>query len=117
MTPTGKILKHVLVVEDESAIADSVVYALETEGFDTEWVTSGEKALGRIESGGVDLIILDIGLPGISGLDVLRAIRKMTDVPVIFLTARASEIDRIVGLEVGADTIGTGTSGCENSPG
>ena len=96
-------MKRVLVVEDETAIADSVVYALKTEGFETEWVSTGEQALERIKSAQPDLIILDIGLPDISGLDVLRATRKMTDIPVIFLTARASEVDRIVGLEVGAD--------------
>ena len=96
-------MKQVLLVEDETAIADSVVYALKTDGFEAEWVATGEQALERVNGAPPDLIILDIGLPDISGLDLLRAIRKKTDVPVIFLTARASEIDRIVGLEVGAD--------------
>ena len=96
-------MKHVLLVEDEAAIADSVMYALKTEGFEADWVATGEQALERVKNALPDLIILDIGLPDISGLDLLRAIRKETEVPVIFLTARASEIDRIVGLEVGAD--------------
>ena len=96
-------MKHVLLVEDETAIADSVMYALRTEGFEADWVATGEQALERVKNALPDLIILDIGLPDISGLDLLRAIRKQTNVPVIFLTARASEIDRIVGLEVGAD--------------
>ena len=96
-------MRQVLIVEDEAAIADSVLYALRTEGFVTEWVATGEAALQQVGDTRPDLIILDIGLPDISGLDLLRDIRKITAVPIIFLTARASEIDRIVGLEVGAD--------------
>lgn len=95
--------KLVLLVEDESAIADSVNYALETEGFESHWVTTGREALSCLGRMSPSLIILDIGLPDVSGLDLLRELRKLADVPVIFLTARATEIDRIVGLEVGAD--------------
>ena len=96
-------MKLVLLVEDEAAIADSVIYALHTEGFGTAWVSTGEAALEQVGGKPPQLIILDIGLPDMSGLDLLRDIRKITDVPIIFLTARAGEIDRIVGLEVGAD--------------
>ena len=96
-------MKRVLLVEDEAAIADSVVYALQTEGFETAWVSTADEALANLADTPPHLVILDIGLPDISGLDLLQEMRKTTEVPVIFLTARATEIDRVVGLEVGAD--------------
>ena len=93
-----------LCVEDEAAIADTVVYALETEGFDVTWTQLGEEAIGLLQSNAeFALIILDIGLPDISGFDVCKKIRQFSDLPIIFLTARNEEIDRIVGLEIGAD--------------
>ena len=79
-------MSHVLLVEDERAIADSMSYALETEGFEANWVTTGESAIKNITEQMPDLIILDIGLPDISGLDLLREIRKIAATPVIFPT-------------------------------
>jgi two-component system catabolic regulation response regulator CreB len=95
--------KRILIVDDEPAIADTLAYALTTEGFACHCVGLGRDALGLIEDGGFALIILDVGLPDMSGFDVCRELRHKSDVPVIFLTARSAEIDRIVGLELGAD--------------
>jgi len=97
-------LQTILLVEDESAIADTVIYALETEGFQTKWHTLGQAALADLQQGGeYALVILDVGLPDANGFDICKQIRRFSDVPVIFLTARNQEIDRIVGLEIGAD--------------
>lgn len=93
----------ILIVEDEPAIADTLVYALQTEGFAVEWLGLGHAALQRLRQGGVDLLILDVGLPDINGFDVCRELRRSSELPVLFLTARSSEIDRIVGLELGGD--------------
>ncbi|MEO0509015.1 MAG: two-component system response regulator CreB [Verrucomicrobiota bacterium] len=94
---------RVLVVEDEPSIRDSVVYALESEGFAVDWEGAGGDALKRLDEVDYALIVLDVGLPDMSGFDVCRELRKSMQVPVIFLTARASEVDRVVGLEIGAD--------------
>lgn len=94
---------RVLVVEDEPSIRDSVVYALESEGFAVDWVGSGADALAKAQAANYALIVLDVGLPDMSGFDVCRELRLSSQVPVIFLTARASEVDRVVGLEIGAD--------------
>lgn len=94
---------RILIVEDEPAIADTLSYTLKTEGFSTECCSLGKDALVAIGKGAHSLIILDIGLPDMSGFDVCREIRRASDVPVIFLTARSEEVDRIVGLELGAD--------------
>jgi two-component system, OmpR family, catabolic regulation response regulator CreB len=91
------------VVEDEPAIADSVIYALTTEGFETAWCATGREALAELGKGRVDLVVLDIGLPDRNGFDLCRDIRRTSPVPIIFLTARKEEVDRIVGLEIGAD--------------
>ena len=96
--------KTVLIVEDEQAIADSIAYALRTDGFTPRHVTLGEQALAVLRSETApQLVVLDIGLPDMSGLEVCRRLRQFSEVPVIFLTARSDEIDRIVGLEIGAD--------------
>ena len=95
--------QHILVVEDETAIADTVVYALRAEGYAAEHRLLGAEVAPRVREGGVDLVVLDVGLPGMTGFDVCRALRATSDVPVIFLTARDSEIDRVLGLELGAD--------------
>ena len=94
---------RILLVEDESAIADTVLYALRTDGFDSEWCTSGEAALASIERGAPALVVLDVGLPDIQGFELFHRLRARSDVPVVFLTARSAEIDRVVGLELGAD--------------
>ncbi|WDP91994.1 MAG: two-component system response regulator CreB [Desulfobacter sp.] len=93
----------ILIVEDEPAIADNIIFALSTEGFDTLWEAEGGPVLHRIDSHPVDLVILDIGLPDMNGMELCKAIREKGNIPVIFLTARAQEIDRVVGLEIGAD--------------
>lgn len=93
----------VLVVEDETAIAETLVYALKTEGFEPLWKTTGREALAALDAQPVALVVLDVGLPDANGFDVCRELRKRHAVPVIFLTARSGEVDRIVGLELGAD--------------
>lgn len=95
--------KTILIVEDEAAIADSIAFALRKEGFEPVHVTLGEQALLLAREQAPSLVILDVGLPDISGLDVCRRLRQFSEVPVIFLTARSDEVDRIVGLEIGAD--------------
>ncbi len=93
----------VLIVEDEPGIADTLQYALRTEGFEPAWCATGEDALARIAAEVPALVILDVGLPDASGFEIFKRIRVTSDVPVVFLTARSDEIDRVVGLELGAD--------------
>jgi len=93
----------ILVVEDEPAIADTIQYALEAEGFRCLRLEAGALVVETIERERPALVILDIGLPDMSGIEVCRRIREEHDVPVIFLTARSAEVDRVVGLELGAD--------------
>jgi two-component system, OmpR family, catabolic regulation response regulator CreB len=93
----------ILIVEDELSIADTLVFALEGEGFTTRWVQLGREAIECVEAAPVLFVILDVGLPDMSGFEVCKAIRRSSEVPVLFLTARADEIDRVVGLEIGAD--------------
>lgn len=93
----------VLVVEDEPPIAETIVYALKTEGFAPVWHTTGSEALATLRRQPVALVVLDVGLPDMSGFDVCRELRRTHAVPVIFLTARSGEVDKIVGLELGAD--------------
>lgn len=94
---------RILVIEDESAIADTVIYALETEGFEAVWCQTGELGVSELRATKPRLVILDIGLPDLNGFEVYREIQRTGPTPVIFLTARSSEVDRIVGLEMGAD--------------
>ena len=96
-------MTRVLVVEDEPAILDALAYALRQEGFDVDTTTDGESALESARSEPYDLIVLDIMLPKLSGLDVCRTLRGESPVPIILLTAKGSELDRVVGLELGAD--------------
>ena len=93
----------ILVVEDEAAIAETIVYALQTEGFTPVWKTTGREALAVLAKEPVAFVVLDVGLPDMSGFDVCRELRKRHAVPVIFLTARSGEVDKVVGLELGAD--------------
>lgn len=94
---------RILVVEDERAIADTLLYALRTDGFDPVWCELGGQALELVRSGELALVILDVGLPDLSGFEVCRRIRTFSEVPILFLTARGEEVDRIVGLEIGGD--------------
>jgi two-component system catabolic regulation response regulator CreB len=91
------------VVEDEPSIADNLVYSLKTEGFSAEVCGTGALALQRFSVGEWALVVLDVGLPDVSGFDVCREMLARKNVPVIFLTARGQEVDRVVGLELGAD--------------
>jgi len=93
----------ILIVEDEPAIADTISYALETDGFETRTLHAGEEAVALLQSGVFALAILDIGLPDINGVELCKRVRQSCDVPIIFLTARDTELDRVVGLEVGGD--------------
>ncbi|MBD9605739.1 two-component system catabolic regulation response regulator CreB [Pseudomonas sp. PvR086] len=96
-------MPHILIVEDEAAIADTLIFALQGEGFTTTWLSLGAAALEHQRATPADLIILDIGLPDISGFETCKQLRRFSDVPVMFLSARDAEIDRVVGLEIGAD--------------
>ena len=93
----------ILLAEDEAAIAETVLYALRADGYAAEHVLLGGSVLPRLQRGGIDLVILDVGLPDRSGFEVCRELRAASTVPVIFLTARNDEIDRVLGLELGAD--------------
>lgn len=94
---------NVLIVDDEPAIAEALAYTLTQEGFSVECCELGNHALTRCAAGGVDFVVLDVGLPDMTGFDVCRELRRRADVPILFLTARADEVDRIVGLELGGD--------------
>jgi DNA-binding response OmpR family regulator len=93
---------RILVVEDDDAIADPLVKGLAHEGFDVERVATGGAALDR-DAPPADLVLLDLGLPDVDGYEVCRALRARSDVPIIVITARGDEVDRVVGLELGAD--------------
>ncbi|MCC9206050.1 response regulator transcription factor [Arthrobacter sp. zg-Y769] len=96
-------MTRILIVEDEESFSDPLSYLLEREGFDVDVVDNGTDAVAVFEQAGADLVLLDVMLPGLSGTEVLRRIRQRSDVPVIMLTARDAEIDKVVGLEIGAD--------------
>jgi two-component system catabolic regulation response regulator CreB len=94
---------RILLLEDEQAIADTLLYSLRSEGFEVTHVPLVRDALAAFARQAPDLAILDVGLPDGNGFDVCRAIRKTSELPIVFLTARSEEIDRILGLELGAD--------------
>jgi DNA-binding response OmpR family regulator len=98
-----RAMPRVLIVDDEPEIVRLVVDYLEHAGFEASSARTGDEALMRARTESPDLVILDLGLPGIDGLDVTRALRRHGDVPIIMLTARDDETDRIIGLELGAD--------------
>lgn len=93
----------ILIIEDEPAIADTLVYALKTEGFAPEWCATGAAGLAALAKKSFALVVLDVGLPDGSGFEVCKTIRLRSAVPVIFLTARNAELDRVLGLELGGD--------------
>ena len=95
--------QKILIVDDEPGIVDNIQYALETDGFETVSFSSGLPVISYLSKESADLMILDIGLPDINGLELCKEIRKAYAIPIIFLTARVDEIDRVVGLEIGAD--------------
>ncbi|WP_265443529.1 response regulator transcription factor [Flexivirga meconopsidis] len=96
-------MTRILVVEDEESISDPLGYLLGKEGYDVALAETGPDALVEFDRGGADLVLLDLMLPGMSGVDVCRALRQKSNVPVIMLTAKDSEVDKVVGLELGAD--------------
>ncbi|WP_137937515.1 two-component system response regulator CreB [Chitinivorax sp. B] len=96
-------MQRILLIEDEAAIADTIVYAMKRDGFDCIWHSLGRDGLAYFDAHGADLVILDVGLPDGNGFEFCKSLRQHSDVPVMFLTARNEEIDRIVGLEIGAD--------------
>lgn len=96
-------MTRILVVEDEVSFSDPLSYLLEKEGYEVAVAETGPDAVSAFESDGADLVLLDLMLPGLSGIDVCRTIRQRSNVPVIMLTAKDGEIDKVVGLEIGAD--------------
>ncbi|MGY3128112.1 two-component system response regulator RegX3 [Agrococcus sp. UYP33] len=96
-------MTRILIVEDETALAEPLAYLLELEGYETAHAADGDAAVRMYETEGADLILLDLMLPGRSGTEVCRHIRQTSQVPIIMLTAKDSEVDTIVGLELGAD--------------
>jgi two-component system response regulator RegX3 len=103
MTPAPVPANRILLVDDELSVRESVGYALEQEGFQVTLAASAEEAEGQISEDSFDLLILDIMMPGKSGLDICREVRAHSPVPIILLTAKDAEVDKVVGLEVGAD--------------
>jgi two-component system response regulator RegX3 len=96
-------MTRILVVEDEESFSDPLSYLLEKEGYDVAVTATGPDGLAEFDRNGADLVLLDLMLPGLSGVDVCRALRQRSSVPVIMLTAKDSEVDKVVGLEIGAD--------------
>ena len=96
-------MTRILVVEDEVSFSDPLSYLLRKEGYDAAVAETGPDALTEFDANGADLVLLDLMLPGLPGVDVCRALRARSNVPVIMLTAKDSEIDKVVGLELGAD--------------
>jgi len=94
---------RVLVVEDEESFSDALSYMLRREGFEVAVAATGDDAIEQFDRGGADLVLLDLMLPGIPGTEVCRTLRQRSNVPVIMLTAKDSEVDKVVGLELGAD--------------
>ncbi len=96
-------MTRILVVEDEESFSEALVFLLKKEGFEVTVADTGTKAVAEFERTGADLVLLDLMLPGLSGTEVCRQIRSRSSVPIIMLTAKDSEIDKVVGLELGAD--------------
>lgn len=94
---------EILVIEDEPAIADTILYALKSEGFQVSWCATAGEGLSRFRKVPPSLIVLDIGLPDQNGFEVCKAIRKTSRAPIIFLTARSSEVDKVLGFQLGGD--------------
>ncbi|HET7326762.1 MAG TPA: response regulator transcription factor [Nocardioidaceae bacterium] len=96
-------MTRVLVVEDEESYRDALTYVLRKEGFEVSTAATGPKALADFERSGADIVLLDLMLPGLPGTEVCRQLRQMSSVPVIMVSAKDTEVDKIVGLELGAD--------------
>ncbi len=96
-------MTRILVVEDEESFSDALGYMLRREGFEVAMAATGPDGLEEFDRAGADLVLLDLMLPGLSGLEVCRQLRQRSEVPVIMLTAKDGEVDKVVGLEIGAD--------------
>ncbi|MDT7570001.1 MAG: two-component system, OmpR family, response regulator RegX3 [Actinomycetota bacterium] len=96
-------MTRLLVIEDEPSISDPLAYMLEREGFEVAVAATGPAGLDEFRRTGADLVLLDVMLPGLAGTEVCRALRRTSSVPIIMLTARDSELDKVLGLELGAD--------------
>ena len=96
-------MTRVLVVEDEESYSEALAYMLRKEGYDVAIASTGPDALDEFERSGADIVLLDLMLPGLSGTEVCRQIRQTSNVPVIMVSAKDSEVDKVVGLEIGAD--------------
>ncbi|MFT8394866.1 response regulator [Propionibacterium sp.] len=96
-------MTRILIIEDEESYREATSYMLSHEGFDVSSVPDGESGLAEYEREGADLVLLDLMLPGLPGTEVCKSLRQHSDVPIIMVTARDSEIDKVVGLELGAD--------------
>jgi two-component system catabolic regulation response regulator CreB len=95
--------KKILLVEDEQSIADALIFSLEQDSYEVHWSHLGSDALNVLDKQRIDLVILDIGLPDINGFDLCKMIKAKIDLPIIFLTARQEEVDKLIGLEIGGD--------------
>ena len=95
--------KKILLVEDEQSIADALIFSLEQDSYEVHWCHLGSDALSVLDNQRIDLVILDIGLPDINGFDLCKMIKAKIDLPIIFLTARQEEVDKLIGLEIGGD--------------
>ena len=96
-------MTKILVVEDEASFSEALAYVLGKEGFEVTVTDTGDGAIAAFDKGGADLVLLDLMLPGLSGTEVCKQLRSRTDVPIIMLTAKDTEVDKVVGLELGAD--------------
>ncbi|MCY1685245.1 response regulator transcription factor [Kocuria sp. SL71] len=96
-------MTRILIVEDEESLSEPLAYLLGKEGFDPEVVADGQASLEEFDRAGADLVLLDLMLPGLSGTEVCKALRQRSNVPIIMLTAKEAEIDKVLGLELGAD--------------
>jgi two-component system response regulator RegX3 len=94
---------HIIVVDDEPALRDALAYTLRSEGYEVTALADGEAALGLVDANPPDVVVLDLMLPGLSGVEVCRRLRDAGDIPILMLTARDAEVDRVLGLEAGAD--------------
>ena len=103
MTDERRVLQRILIIEDERPLAEAVEFSLEKEGYEVDIALDGETGWRMCEGGEYDLILLDLMLPGMDGMEICRSIRKESATPVIMLTAKDSDVDKILGLEMGAD--------------
>ncbi|MCM0147191.1 response regulator [Photobacterium galatheae] len=94
---------NILIIEDEPAIADTLIHVLELDGYQVSWFPTAGEGLAYLKGHQPELLVLDVGLPDGNGFELCKTIREFSDIPIIFLTARNDEIDRVVGLEIGAD--------------